>query len=72
MRASESGWLAILGFLGSLYGCLIGSKVLLAVAAGRSGGVLTSRLYVFTIRVPGVALAVLALLLLRDGLRYVV
>ena len=71
LRAGESGWLAILGFLGSLCGCLIGSKMLLAVAAGRSGGVLTSRLYVFTNRVIGGALAVLALLLLRDGLRYV-
>ena len=47
--------LAILGFLGSMYSCLIGSKMLLAVAAGRSGAVLTSRLYVFTIRVLGVA-----------------
>ena len=64
--------LAILGFLGSMYSCLIGSKMLLAVAAGRSGAVLTSRLYVFTIQVLGVALALLALLLLRDGLRYVV
>ena len=31
--------LAILGFLGSMYSCLIGSKMLLAVAAGRSGEV---------------------------------
>ena len=46
--------------------------MLLAVAAGRSGGVLTSRLYVFTIRVLGVVLALFALLLLRDGLRYVI
>ena len=55
-----------------MHGCLIGSKMLLAVAAGRSGGVLTSRLYVFTIRVLGAVLALFALLLLRDGLRYVI
>ena len=72
IRAGESGRLAILGFLGSMYGCLIGSKMLLAAVADRSGGVLTSRLYVFTIRVLGVALALLSLLLLRDSLRYVV
>ncbi len=58
------------GFLVPMYGCLVGSKVLVAVLVGRGRTVLTSRAYVLAVRAIGVALLVFAVLLLRDGLLY--
>ena len=58
------------GFLVAMYGCLVGSKVLLALLVGRGRAVLTSRAYVIVARSLGLALLVFSLLLLRDGLRY--
>lgn len=54
----------ILGF----YVLLIGSKICLAVIAGKSRGVLKGRAYRYTTRFLGVALLVFALVLVRDGL----
>ena len=58
------------GFLVAMYGCLVGSKMLLALLVGRGRTVLTSRAYVLLVRALGVMLLVFALLFLRDGLRY--
>jgi len=58
------------GFLVAMYGCLVGSKMLLALLVGRGGAVLTNRFYVLVVRALGFALLVFSLLLLRDGLRY--
>ena len=58
------------GFLVVMYGCLVGSKMLLALLVGRGRTVLTSRAYVLIVRSLGLALLVFSLLLLRDGLRY--
>ena len=58
------------GFLGAMYGCLVGSKMLLALLVGRSRSVLTSRAYRLLVRALGCVLLVFAVLLLRDGLRY--
>ncbi len=57
-------------FLFAMYGCLVGSKMLLALLVGRGRTVLTSRAYVLLVRALGVMLLVFALLFLRDGLRY--
>ena len=58
------------GFLVAMYGCLIGSKMLVALLVGRGRTVLTSRAYVLLVRTLGIILFVFALLFLRDGLRY--
>ena len=58
------------GFLVAMYGCLVGSKMLLALLVGRGRTVLTSRAYVLLVRALGVLLLVFALLFLRDDLRY--
>jgi threonine/homoserine/homoserine lactone efflux protein len=58
------------GFLGAMYLCLVGSKMLLAVMVGRGRSVLTSRAYRLLVRALGCALLVFAVLFLRDGLRY--
>ncbi len=68
VRALESSLAAGLGFLAVFYAALVGSKVLLAVAVGKSRGFLSGRVYVYANRVLGLLLCVLALSLLRDGL----
>jgi len=54
-------------FVGSLYLCLIGAKVLVALLAGRSRAFLRGPAYRWTMRSLGALLCLLALLLLRDG-----
>lgn len=54
-------------FLGGFYVCLVGSKMMMAFVAGRSKQLLAGAAYRFVMRTLGVALLVLALLLLRDG-----
>ena len=58
------------GFLVAMYGCLVGSKVLVARLVGRGRTVLTNRWYVLLVRALGVTLLVFAVRFLRDGLRY--
>ena len=70
IRAGAVGELALFGFLGGLYVSLIGGKVLVAITAGGGDTVLESRTYVYTVRLLGVGLGVMAILTLRDGFRY--
>lgn len=55
-------------FLGAFYLCLIGGKVTIALAAGKSRQFLTGRPFKFFMAFLGVLLAVFAITLLRDGL----
>lgn len=64
----EGGVAGVALFLGTFYLLLVGSKVLLAVFAGRSRALLAGRAYVWTMRALGALLLLFALLLVRDGL----
>ena len=68
-RAADSGALAPAAFLLSLYGFLVGTKVVLAVLMGRARGRLGQRAYRTVLGVLGLALCALALGLARDGLQ---
>jgi len=68
-RATNLSVMAPLAFIGSFYLFLIGSKVLLAVGVGRSKSFLSGTLYLYIMRLLGLALCVLALFLFRDGLK---
>ena len=57
-------------FIVPFYGVMVGSKCLLAVISGKSRGFLTSRCYVYTMRLLGGVLAVFALVFFRDGMKY--
>ncbi|WP_295389514.1 LysE family transporter [uncultured Thiodictyon sp.] len=57
-----------LAFIGAFYAALVGAKVLLALAVNKSRGFLTGRLYIYSSRLIGVILVILALGLFRDGL----
>ncbi len=68
-RALESGpWHAGL-FVGSFYALLLGSKILLALLTDRARPFLAGPSYLTVMRVLALALCLLALLLLRDGLQ---
>jgi threonine/homoserine/homoserine lactone efflux protein len=69
LRAADQSVLAAALFVAGLYACLVGTKILIAVLVARSRSFLSNRAYVNVNRVLGVALAVFALLFLRDGLR---
>jgi len=57
-------------FIVPFYGVMVGSKCLLAVISEKSRGFLTSRCYVYTMRLLGGVLAVFALVFFRDGMKY--
>lgn len=57
-----------LAFIGTFYAALVGVKILLALAVDQSRGFLTGRLYIYSSRLIGVVLCILALGLFRDGL----
>ena len=65
---ATGGWPAAAAFLLGFYGCLVGSKVGIALAAGRARGRVAGRGYRLTMRVLAVLLAVFAIGLLREGL----
>jgi len=67
--ASTSVFGAVL-FVVGLYACLVGAKILVAWLVARSRSFLKSRGYLYVNRLLGIALAVFALLFLRDGLGF--
>ena len=69
IRSWKSSPPAAVAFLAGFYGCLVGSKVFLAAAAGGSRRVLTGGAYSRVMQVLGALLLVFAVLLIRDGLR---
>ena len=70
LKAWTVSVLAAVVFIVGLYVCLVGSKILIAWLVARSRTFLKSRGYVYVNRVLGVALAVFAILFVRDGLRF--
>jgi threonine/homoserine/homoserine lactone efflux protein len=69
-EAMKSGWLAAAAFLGVFYLALVGSKVLIALMAGRSRQFLGGRAYRLVMGLLGIMLAVFAVLLFCQGIRY--
>jgi threonine/homoserine/homoserine lactone efflux protein len=68
IKGLAESYLATVLFGGSFFGCLIGSKVLLAVITGKSRHFLTGRSYLYIMRVLGIVLLVFAFVLFKDGL----
>jgi len=60
--------LAVVEFLVGFYVCLVGSKVILAIVAARSKRLLAGKVYRYVMRTLGVALIILAFVLLKEGL----
>jgi len=70
LKANRSGMAATVLFLGLFYGCLVGSKILVAVAVGRFRRFLSSGPYIWIIRVLGVLLLIFAALFINEGWEY--
>ena len=66
-KAMDLSFIAPVAFVMGFYACLVGSKVALSILVGRSRSFLTGKLYIQTMRALGLALIVLAALLLREG-----
>ena len=64
------GWLVAAVFLFRFYLLLVGSKVLVALMAGRSRDLLAGRPYQVVMRVLALLLALFVILLFREGLRH--
>lgn len=67
-RAANLNLAAPIAFIGSFYVLLVGSKILLAVLVGKSKSFLNGTLYIYIMRLLGMALCILSLVLFRDGL----
>jgi threonine/homoserine/homoserine lactone efflux protein len=69
LKGRETGPAAAVLFVAGFLGCLVGSKVFLAVLAGRSSHLLDGRRYGYVLRALGLLLFLFAAFLFRDGLR---
>jgi threonine/homoserine/homoserine lactone efflux protein len=69
-KTLAQGWLVAAAFLFGFYLLLVGSKVGVALLAGRSCNLLAGRPYRIVMRVLAVLLGVFALLLFREGLKH--
>jgi threonine/homoserine/homoserine lactone efflux protein len=69
-KAIAEGWLVAAAFLCGFYLLLVGSKVGVALLAGRSRDLLAGRPYRVVMRVLAAMLALFALLLFREGFRH--
>lgn len=62
-RSPLSAIIFVIGFLG----CLVGSKVILAVLSGKSRHMLSDRVYRYVMRLLGALLVIFALFLIKEG-----
>jgi threonine/homoserine/homoserine lactone efflux protein len=68
LKGLAESYISSVLFLGSFFGSLVGSKILLAVITGKSRHFLTGRSYLYIMRFLGFVLLVFAFILLKDGL----
>ncbi len=68
IRAYQENPIYALGFLTGFYSLMVGSKILLAMLTARSRYFLSGELYINIMRLLGMAMCLLAVLLIHDGL----
>ena len=68
IKAIDVNLFAAISFILSFYVLLVGSKIVLAILVGKSRSFLTGNKYIFTMRLLGVVLIIIAGFLFRDGL----
>ena len=69
LKAYRANMLSALFFIGGFYILLVGSKITTALLVDKSRDILKSRGYLYTIKISGIILLVIALLFIRDGLK---
>ena len=70
LGAWEEGTAPAVAFLAAMYGCLVGSKMVVAWGVGKGRRLLQSRNYLYLVRALGLALGVFALRFALDGLEH--
>ncbi|MDH3390525.1 MAG: LysE family transporter, partial [Desulfobulbaceae bacterium] len=68
VKAMDQSLLAPVSFILSFYMLLVGAKIILAILVGKSRTFLRGNRYIFTMRLLGFILILLAGILFRDGL----
>jgi threonine/homoserine/homoserine lactone efflux protein len=68
LKTAHSSLVSAALFLSFFYGCLVGSKIIVAGAVGRSRRFLGSQAYIWIIRFLGVLLVIFAWVFFREGL----
>jgi len=68
VKASRFGPASPVLFIAGFYLLLVGSKIVIALLVDKSKAIVSSRIYVYVVRVLGIALIVFAVLFLREGL----
>ncbi len=68
-KALSQNTSASLAFIISFYTFLVGSKIVLALLIGKSKSFLSGNVYIYTMRLLGLVLSVLAFVLFHDGLK---
>ncbi len=68
VNAQQESSVGAAAFLASFYVFLVGTKVVIALAVGKSRTFLAGRIYIYMMRTLGALLFVFAMLLFRDGL----
>ena len=68
IKAMDQNLLSAISFIGSFYVLLLGTKIVLAILVGKSRTFFMGNRYVFTMRLLGFILIILAGFLFRDGL----
>lgn len=69
MKAMDVNLLAAVSFIASFYVLLVGSKIVLAMLVGKTRSFLLGNKYIFTMRLLGCILIILAFFLFQDGLQ---
>ncbi len=69
--ASKINLVTALLFLVGFYACLCGSKIIIATLTGKFRGILHSKGYIYTIRILGGVLLVLAIQLIIEGVNFI-
>jgi threonine/homoserine/homoserine lactone efflux protein len=70
LKAYKTNFLSVVLFILSFYIFLVGSKIIVALLVDKSKTFLKSNVYIYTIKLLGVILIILALLFIRDGLNF--
>ena len=68
VKALQQSIVSAAAFIISFYVLLVGSKIVLAITVGKSKSFLTDKSYIYTMRLLGVVLFILAIFLFWDGL----
>jgi threonine/homoserine/homoserine lactone efflux protein len=71
VKAMQHSIFAAGAFISSFYFLLVGSKIVIAIAVGRSKSFLTDKTYIYIMRFLGAMLILLALFLFWDGLELI-